>query len=520
MEKLLIITPHLSTGGAPQFTLNKIILLLNDYDIVCVEYDFLSADFVVQRNKIKQLLGVNFISLTNDKTELLSIIKNNSFTTILMEEFPENFMDNIITKEIYSNDRTYKIIETTHSSINTFGKKRWLPDRFSFVSKHSIKMYGDLGVEYEVIEYPIDIGKKRTPKNDGYKHVLNVGLFTEGKNQGYAFEMAQKLLNHKIKFHFVGNLAGNFKDYWDPIVKNTPENCIVWGESKDVHNFLSTADLFLFTSKFELNPLVIKEAIEYELPILMFNLETYCNTYDNIDNITFLTGDVDKDVDILLKTLFDYNTIEYTESTFFNFTNRNQLPQFLNHLKLTNKGVELGSFKGEFSKNLTENWFGKLYMVDVWRPLSKEEYDDDSNHKNHVNVYEAAINNISGFEDKTFMLRMKGEFAKELFSDGSLDFVYIDANHSYNGVKEDLNDWYPKVKKGGLVMGHDYLPSDMYNKDVKDIPLYLFPDGQPEKSKYAGMFGVNPAVDEFALEHGYTINKTDEFLATWWFVKK
>ena len=51
-KKLLIITPHLSTGGAPQVTLNKIELLKDEYIIKCVEYSQIAWAFVVQRNKI------------------------------------------------------------------------------------------------------------------------------------------------------------------------------------------------------------------------------------------------------------------------------------------------------------------------------------------------------------------------------------------------------------------------------------------------------------------------------------
>jgi cephalosporin hydroxylase len=45
---------------------------------------------------------------------------------------------------------------------------------------------------------------------------------------------------------------------------------------------------------------------------------------------------------------------------------------------------------------------------------------------------------------------------KDQYEDESLDFVYIDANHSYDGVIKDLQDWYPKIKKGGMISGHDY----------------------------------------------------------------
>ena len=204
-----------------------------------------------------------------------------------------------------------------------------------------------------------------------------------------------------------------------------------------------------------------------------------------------------------------------------NFTNREQIGGFLKHHNLNGIGVELGSFKGQFANIILNNWGGKLLMVDVWRELPHQEYDDASNHREHIDAYSQAMDNIKGFEDRAYMLRMKGEHACDFISDGSLDFIYIDANHTYQSVKDDIRIWYPKVKSGGIVMGHDYLPDYFYDgKEEKDQALYTFPDGQPERAQYTGMFGVNPAVNEFCKENGYIINKTDEFLATWWFIKK
>jgi len=204
-----------------------------------------------------------------------------------------------------------------------------------------------------------------------------------------------------------------------------------------------------------------------------------------------------------------------------NFTNREQIGDFLKHHNLNRIGVELGSFKGQFANTILNNWGGKLLMVDVWRELPHQEYDDASNHREHIDAYSQSMENIKGFEDRAYMLRMKGEHACDFIQDESLDFIYIDANHTYDAVKQDLKLWYPKIKSGGLVMGHDYLPDYFYEgKEEKDQALYTFPDGQPEKAKYTGMFGVNPAVNEFCKDNGYLINKTDEFLATWWFIKK
>ena len=94
MEKLLLITPHLSTGGAPQFTLNRIELLKDTYDVYCVEYDFLSPDFVVQRNKIIEILKDKFFALEYNKDNLFNIIKDINPDIISIEEFSETFIKN------------------------------------------------------------------------------------------------------------------------------------------------------------------------------------------------------------------------------------------------------------------------------------------------------------------------------------------------------------------------------------------------------------------------------------------
>ena len=111
MKKMLIITPHLSTGGAPQFTLSKIEMIKNDYEILCIEYDFVAPEFVVQRNKISNLLGNNFVSLGDNKRELVDILNWFNPDIISMEEFPEFFMGDSIVAEIYKENKNYVIFE-------------------------------------------------------------------------------------------------------------------------------------------------------------------------------------------------------------------------------------------------------------------------------------------------------------------------------------------------------------------------------------------------------------------------
>lgn len=203
------------------------------------------------------------------------------------------------------------------------------------------------------------------------------------------------------------------------------------------------------------------------------------------------------------------------------YEHRDFLIQNINKYIGNGKGVEVGVFKGEFSKIILKNWGGTLYMIDVWKALG-DEYTDSSNHAHHSTAYKETMDNIQGFEDRGIMIRTNSKTASEMFEDESLDFVFIDANHAYDYVVEDINLWFPKLKKGGMFSGHDYILMDWYNdpnflENKKDKHIYTFTtDGKPF---YNGVFGVNPAVDEFCEKMGYEVNHTGEWFSTWWFIK-
>ena len=301
----------MSTGGCPQVVAKKVELLKDYYNVVVVEWECVAWLFVVQRNKVIEMIGDKFITLSENKEyDLFNVIEDHNPDYIMIEEFSETFIPNHIIKRLYSTDRQYKIFETTHSSHTQPNWKKYLPDKFIFVSPHSLEVFKDMGVPMDLIEYPIE---SKEPNKEyyqsllnlhpEYKHIINVGLFTHGKNQGYAFEVARLLQDYKIKFHFLGNQAGNFIDYWKPIMESKPDNCIVWGERNDVDSWIQACDIHLFTSRLELNPLSIKESLEYSKPTMIFNLHTYKGKYDNTENVSFLTGDTLKDSQNLLQIL-------------------------------------------------------------------------------------------------------------------------------------------------------------------------------------------------------------------------
>ncbi len=317
--RILIIAPHLSTGGAPQVSLKRVEALIKSHDVYLIEYRQIAWSYVVQRDKLINILGEKFISLGNiwgDTEELRDkfqeYIEKINPDIIHMEEIPEMFNYGGIRKEhadwLYRANRPYKIVETTHTSTYDVNQKIWLPDKFIFMSKYSQKEYSKFNIPSAVVEYPVEKLEKNKSQaikqlnlNPEYFHVLNVGLFTSGKNQGYVFEIAKMLQDYKIHFHFVGNQADNFKDYWMPLMEQKLDNCFVYGERNDVDLFYQASDLVIHPSLLELNPLAIKEATSYDLPVYLNNLTTYDNMYESYKNIKFLTMDLNKDVKLIEK---------------------------------------------------------------------------------------------------------------------------------------------------------------------------------------------------------------------------
>lgn len=116
------------------------------------------------------------------------------------------------------------------------------------------------------------------------------------------------------------------------------------------------------------------------------------------------------------------------------------------------KGAEIGVAEGLHAwKNLkTVKNIKTLHLVDPY-----EEYVMDGKVINYANAKQNAKKRLRFFSN-VLWYHLDSEHASKTFNDSSLDFVYIDANHSYESVLEDITAWYPKVKKGGVIGGHDF----------------------------------------------------------------
>jgi len=152
-------------------------------------------------------------------------------------------------------------------------------------------------------------------------------------------------------------------------------------------------------------------------------------------------------------------------------TDRNEL---LRRLPKSGIAAELGVANGDFTESiLTNNQPKCLHLIDVWH---SKRYNDSLMHNVESKFSEQIIN-------KTIQIqRMFSQDAVSHFEDNYFDWIYIDTTHSYEQTKLELELYSLKLKKGGILAGHDYMMGNWV-------------DGY--------RYGVMEAVHEFCLEHGY-----------------
>lgn len=274
----------------PAFALKRIQAILKyteGFDLYAIEHNFHGDAYVVQRNQIKDLLGDRFYSMFEDKMQIMDIINELQPDIVHIDDVAER-LDRGLATALYNNNRTYRIIETPHDVIfNPDHEKIFHPDLYLFCSFYHENSFANMDSQFYTIQYPIENKmapeKKHNAKLDlGFNlfktNVINVGLFTPGKNQGEGFDIARK--NPDIDFHFIGNTAENFKFFWEPLLKDVPPNVKIWGERDDVEKFMIAADVFMFNSINECAPIVLKQAASFGLPIIARNLPTYDGMYE------------------------------------------------------------------------------------------------------------------------------------------------------------------------------------------------------------------------------------------------
>jgi hypothetical protein len=162
---------------------------------------------------------------------------------------------------------------------------------------------------------------------------------------------------------------------------------------------------------------------------------------------------------------------------------RDEIPHYLQQAGLNRYGIELGVAKGNYTVKLLSVPWLRLYAVDRW----SDHHDD--------NEARTASERILQTSQSAVVLRRTFDEALPLFDDGFFNFIYIDG-YAHTGQEggKTLEDWWPKLRSGGLFAGHDYAPK--YQPTID-------------------------AVDRFMLDHGLTdlTTTTADQLPSWLLLK-
>ena len=166
--------------------------------------------------------------------------------------------------------------------------------------------------------------------------------------------------------------------------------------------------------------------------------------------------------------------------------------------------AEIGVWKGDFAKVILSNFSNltKYYMIDPWAHLPDWNKPFNVDHRSFEDVYAKALVKTDFAASRRIVLRGRTSAVIDEIADHSLDFAYIDGDHTLRGITIDLIEVLPKVKDGGLIGGDDFInkpwqhgaayeptlvcPFAVYFAEAMRLPFVALPHKQFLIQKAAG----------------------------------
>lgn len=143
--------------------------------------------------------------------------------------------------------------------------------------------------------------------------------------------------------------------------------------------------------------------------------------------------------------------------------------------------AEVGVYKGDFANEMLKKNPSKLHLIDPWKSIGDIPARWHAASQSKMDSIKSSVTSRFSGNPVVEISEKFSVDAVEDFADSYFDFIYIDANHSYEYVKRDLGNWWPKLKSGGFICGNAYQNNE-YQVEVLD-------------------FGVVPAVDQFVSDN-------------------
>jgi len=140
---------------------------------------------------------------------------------------------------------------------------------------------------------------------------------------------------------------------------------------------------------------------------------------------------------------------------------RDELPEFFKEMGYT-VGAEIGSHKGIYTEKFCKVGL-KMYAVDPWKAYTGSGRTSNDQTIQDA-IYADAKERLSPYD--CTLIKRESMDAVGGFRNESLDFVYIDGDHNFRHIAEDLYEWSWKVRPGGIVSGHDYYHTPSFARNV------------------------------------------------------